>query len=88
MAKVILSLKKNSEDGKQELTIDYESDGDALPFEHEEDHKALVKKLLGANSLDLSEIDSIVVNRKAIALTDEGEKEREQQSERKKIIQR
>ena len=88
MPKVILTLKKNSENGKQELLIDYESEGDALPFEHEEDHKDLVMKVLESNSLNLSDIDSILVNRRAVSLSDDSQKNTEVQSERKKIISR
>ena len=88
MPKVILTLKKNSENGKQELLIDYESEGDALPFEHEEDHKDLVMKVLESNSLILSDIESILVNRRAVSLSDDSQKNTEVQSERKKIISR
>ena len=88
MAKVTLSLKKNVENGKQELVIDYESDGDALPFEHEEDHRDLVNKVLAASSLNLSDIETISVNRQAVVIKDEPDCNKEQQSERKKIIQR
>lgn len=88
MSKIILTLKKNSQDGKQELLIDYESDGDALPFEHEEDHKDLVMKVLESNGLKLSDMDSILVNRQTVQISEDGEKEQEPQAERKTIIQR
>jgi hypothetical protein len=32
--------------GRRELVIDYASDADALPMEHEEEHRALANKLL------------------------------------------
>ena len=46
MGQVILKLKKNKLTGKQDLDIDYLSDRDALPFEHEEDHREIVDKVL------------------------------------------
>lgn len=88
MAKIILTLKKNSENGKQELLIDYESDGDALPFEHEEDHKDLVMKILESNGLKLSDMDSISVNRQAVTITQDEQKSKEPEAQRKTIIQR
>jgi hypothetical protein len=59
LANLILKLKKNAETLEQELTVDYESDPDALPFEHEEEHRAIVGRLLvdageaGGNSLEI-----------------------------------
>jgi hypothetical protein len=50
MANIVLKLKRNK-DNKQELEIEYESNGDAMAWEHEEDHKALVEKLIGKKSL-------------------------------------
>jgi hypothetical protein len=88
MSKIILTLKKNSEDGKQELLIDYESDGDALPFEHEEDHKDLVNKILESNGLNLSDMDTILVNRQAVQIKNDDKKVEEVAAERKTIIQR
>ena len=45
MAQLTLRLKRLSS-GEQELEIDYESSPDAMAFEHEEDHKAMIRKLL------------------------------------------
>ena len=47
MSKLILRLVKDSKTGLQELRVDYESDGDRLPFEHEEEHRRLIQKILG-----------------------------------------
>lgn len=61
MPEAVLSLKLNPNTGERTLVINYESDADALPFEHEDDHRAFVEKLLG-HSLD--EIaDRLEINR-------------------------
>ncbi|MCO4781112.1 MAG: hypothetical protein KC646_02215 [Candidatus Cloacimonetes bacterium] len=88
MSKITLTLKKNTTNGKQELLIDYESDGDALPFEHEEDHKELVNKILESNGLNLSDIDGIQLNRQPVQIQSDDVKVEEAQAERKTIIQR
>ena len=47
MAEVTIRFRHNPATGKRELIIGYESDGDALPHEHERDHRALAEQLLG-----------------------------------------
>jgi hypothetical protein len=43
-----IRLVVNPTTGKREVDIAYESDGDALPMEHEEEHRALVEKVVGS----------------------------------------
>ena len=47
MAEVTIRFRFNPQTGKRELIIGYESDRDALPHEHERDHRALAEALLG-----------------------------------------
>lgn len=47
MAKIILQLTLDPTTRKRELQIGYESDSDALPMEHDADHKAAVEKVIG-----------------------------------------
>jgi hypothetical protein len=47
MAEVTIRFRHNAATGKRELIIGYESDSDALPHEHEKDHRALAEQLLG-----------------------------------------
>lgn len=47
MADVTIRFRYNPKTGKRELIIGYESDSDALPHEHERDHRALAEALLG-----------------------------------------
>ncbi len=48
MARLTLQLKVDPVSKKREVVIGYESDADALPMEHEDDHRTLVQKVAGA----------------------------------------
>ena len=41
MADLTLRLRVDPVTGRREIVIDYASDSDALPFEHEEEHRRL-----------------------------------------------
>lgn len=61
MADAVLTLKMNPHTGERTLTIHYESESDALAYEHEDDHRTFVESLLGQ---PLSEVaDRLVVER-------------------------
>lgn len=47
MPEAVLTLKMNPKTGERTLVINYESDPDALSYEHEDDHRAFVETLLG-----------------------------------------
>lgn len=68
MAEITLKLRRDPATGKREIVIHLESEADALPHEHERDHRALVEKLLGRPLTD--EDGDIVVER----ITKEGQK--------------
>lgn len=55
MAEVTIRLRHNPETGERELVVAFESDSDALPFEHEQDHRGAVEELLGASVKQLQE---------------------------------
>ena len=44
MADLTLRLRVDPVTGRREIVIDYSSDSDALPFEHEEEHRQLAEK--------------------------------------------
>ena len=46
MPEAILRLRVNPETGRREIVIDYTSDSDALPIEHEEEHRKLAEKVV------------------------------------------
>ena len=51
MPEAVLTLRLNPKTGERVLIINYESDADAMPFEHEDEHRSFVEQLLG-KSLD------------------------------------
>jgi hypothetical protein len=46
MADLILRLRVDPATGKRELVIDYTSDADALPIEHEDAHRQLADRVV------------------------------------------
>jgi hypothetical protein len=46
MAELVLRLRVDPVTGRRELVIDYASDADALPMEHEEEHRRLAGRVL------------------------------------------
>ncbi|MEO6771783.1 MAG: hypothetical protein ABI467_02025 [Kofleriaceae bacterium] len=46
MADLTLRLRVDPVTGRREIVIDYTSDSDALPFEHEEQHRQLAAKVV------------------------------------------
>jgi hypothetical protein len=79
MAEIIIKLRQNKKTGKVDVHIDYESDADALPFEHEQDHREIVRELLGDDAFDPG-MGEIIVNRAPAgpAKTEEGPKQSKQ----------
>ncbi|MEM6929697.1 MAG: hypothetical protein AAF602_22350 [Myxococcota bacterium] len=63
MAEVTLRLRRDPQTGKKSVVIYYSSDSDALPMEHEADHKRVVDQLIEAGALDEDDRDSIVIER-------------------------
>ncbi len=47
MAKLTIRLILNPTTGKREIDVAYQSDADALPMEHEEEHRRLVEQIVG-----------------------------------------
>lgn len=86
MAEVTIKFRYNPATGKRELIIGYESDSDALPHEHEQDHRALAEKLLGQKLGD--DIGDIVVERvRKDGTVMEGEAAREAERQRAAVKQ-
>jgi hypothetical protein len=63
MAELTIRLRVDPATGKKNVVIQLHSDEDALPLEHEEEHRALVDKLIAGGALKQSELGSIVVER-------------------------
>ena len=65
MAEMTIRLRCDPATGKKDIVITLRSDEDALPHEHEQQHRALVDKLIEGGILKAGELGQIVVEREA-----------------------
>jgi hypothetical protein len=63
MAEMTIRLRCDPATGKKDIIIDLKSDADALPLEHEQQHRALVDKLLEGGIVKADELGRIIVER-------------------------
>lgn len=63
MAELTIRLVVDRETGKKNVEIHYESELDALPFEHEAEHRRIVDALVRGGTLKADELGQIVVTR-------------------------
>jgi hypothetical protein len=59
MPRLTIRLVTNPETGKRSVDIAYESDPDALAQEHEQEHRALVDKLVGSVSSGAIDVERV-----------------------------
>jgi hypothetical protein len=65
MAEMTIRLRCDPATGKKDIVISLRSDEDALPHEHEQQHRALVDKLIEGGYLKAAEVGKVVVEREA-----------------------
>jgi len=63
MAEMTIRLRCDPETGKKDIIISLRSDADALPHEHEQQHAALVEKLIHGGIVKAGEVGKIIVER-------------------------
>jgi hypothetical protein len=63
MAELTIRLIPDPATGKRNIVISMKSDSDALPHEHEQQHRALVDKLIEGGILKAEEVGTITVTR-------------------------
>jgi hypothetical protein len=63
MAELTIRLRVDPATGKKNVVIQLSSDEDALPIEHEEEHRALVDRLIAGGALKQAELGKIIVER-------------------------
>ena len=63
MPEMTIRLQRDPETGKQNIIIKLRSDEDALPHEHEQQHRALVDKLIDGGIVKAGEVGNIIVER-------------------------
>jgi hypothetical protein len=60
---ITIRFRMNVETGKKDIVVEYDSDDDALPHEHERRHKEIVEQLLGKGILLPGEAGEVKVER-------------------------
>lgn len=60
MADITIRFRHNPKSGQRELIVHYESEDDAMPHEHERDHRAWVETLIGRT---LDDDEDIIIER-------------------------
>jgi hypothetical protein len=63
MAEMTIRFIPDPATGKKNIIITLRSDEDALPHEHEQQHRALVEKLINKGLIKAEELGEIVVTR-------------------------
>ena len=63
MAEMTIRLRVNPETGKKDIVVALRSDDDALPHEHEQQHRQLVDKLIEGGLVSAGEVGDVVVER-------------------------
>lgn len=81
MAQLTIRLVVDAQTGKKNVIISYESESDALPMEHEEDHRRIVDRLIEGGALGAAELGKIIVEREEEQATTDGVTDGVEQSE-------
>jgi hypothetical protein len=84
---MIIHLEVDPETGKKNVWIKYRSDSDALPMEHEEEHRRLVDQLLESGALNKAEIGEIIIERETGQVIQESSDEDEANDEKQSVDQ-
>jgi len=63
MSEITIRLIYNKQTGKKDIFVDFESEPDALPIEHEQGHRQIVVQLIGKGVLSEGEAGEVVVRR-------------------------
>ena len=63
MPEMTIRLRCDPQTGKKDIIISLRSDEDALPHEHEQQHRALVEKLIHGGLLKPTEVGQIILER-------------------------
>jgi hypothetical protein len=63
MPEMTIRLRINPETGKKDIIISMRADEEALPHEHEQQHRELVEKLLNRGILSEGEAGNLIIER-------------------------
>jgi len=67
MAELLILLRRDPATGKQNVIVKLESEPDALPLEHEQLHRKLVEKLVGAG-MKAEDLGEVIITREGEAV--------------------
>lgn len=65
MAEMTIRLQTDPATGKKNIVVSLRSDADLLPHEHEQQHRALVEKLIEGGVLSAAQVGKVVVERES-----------------------
>ena len=63
MGEMTIRLQCDPVTGKKDIIVTLRSDEDALPHEHEQQHKALIDQLIEGGTLKAGEVGQVIVER-------------------------
>lgn len=63
MGEINIRFKFDTTTGRKEIVVEYESDADRLPVEHEKRHREIVEQLVGRGILKPDEAGNVRVER-------------------------
>ena len=76
MATLILRLEIDPVTKKKNVLVKYISDSDALPSEHEQQHKAIVEALLKGGTIKAEDLGQVIITREGtVPVKDEAPRE-------------
>ena len=87
MPELNIHLQIDPATGKKNLIIEYDSDSDALPHEHEEEHRALVNAVVEGGLLKAEELGKVMVTRGQVISLEEQADKKAEEDERESIEQ-
>jgi hypothetical protein len=87
MAQMTIHLRCDPATGKKDIIVSLKSDEDALPMEHEQQHRALVEKLIHGGLLQASEVGKVIVEREETKGESTGPSAVKPQAERESLSQ-
>jgi hypothetical protein len=85
MAEMTIRLQIDPETGKKDIVVSLRSDDDALPHEHEQQHRALVDRLIEGGIVHAGEVGKVIVEREEEAPQSESTPQNRPQDERRSL---
>ena len=75
MAEMTIRLRTDPATGRKDILVDLQADADSLPHEHEQQHRALVQKLIEGGIVRAEEVGQVIVERDAVAAPPEANRD-------------